>query len=142
LTSMEYEEVMGDIKNCFDNIEVKGKKLRVDWLYSWDNDKVHVGADLTKVGIEEEDRFELPALSSDMHKVVEHVHAWLSAQMQLWLEDKDDEKITVAEAKAKLTELFKHGYPLSAIQKDVASLKDTYKAVADHQGGQIPAAHR
>lgn len=139
---MEFEEVMREVKDCFDTIEINGKKSRVQWLYSWDNDKVHAGADLVDVGINKEDRFDLPALSSDMHKTVEHVHAWLSTKIQLWLEDKDDDKITVAEAQEKLTELFKHGYPLSAIQKDVASLKDTYKAIVDNQGGQVPAEYR
>jgi hypothetical protein len=140
---MEFTDIMGELKAKMDSPEVSsllqpGEK----WLYSWDNDKIHKGADLTEVGIMPEDRFELPELSSDMHKVVEHVHAWLQARMQVWLEDKDEERLTVADCKAELQRLFDRELKAESIQKDVKSLKATYQAVIDHQGGLVEPAFR
>jgi len=112
------------------------------WLYSWDNDKVHQGADLTKVGFTAADRFELPELSSDMHKVVEHVHAWLQRKMQQWLEEQDGQKVTVQQCKAELTRLFEQELTTESIKQDVASLTATYQAVIDHRGGYVPAGAR
>lgn len=143
LTSMEFEDVMRDIKATMEQAENKQHlKRKEQWLYSYDNDKIHKGADLASIGVAGANRFDLPELSSDMHKVVEHVHAWLQAQMQLWLEDKDDEKITVDQAKARLVELFTNGYTLEAIRKDVNSLKDTYKEVIAKQGAMVSARFR
>lgn len=140
---MEFEDIMGQLKATMDTTEMQRKLRRGErWLYSWDNDKVHQGADLTKVGIEASDRFELPELSSDMHKVVEHVHAWLQARIQLWLEGKDEVKVTVQECKNELKRLFEQELTLEAIQKDVDSLKQTYQAVIDHTGGYITAKDR
>lgn len=134
---------MGKLKATMESSEMQQKLGRGQtWLYSWDNDKIHRGADLTQVGIEAEDRFELPELSSDMHKVVEHVHGWLQARMQQWLEDQDEEKITVEQCKAELRRLFEEELTQQSIIKDVRSLKTTYTAVVTHQGGYIPAADR
>jgi hypothetical protein len=134
---------MGKLKATMESTEMQQKLGRgQSWLYSLDNDKIHKGADLTQVGIQDEDRFELPELSSDMHKVVEHVHSWLQARMQLWLEDQDEEKITVEQCKAELRRLFEQELTQQSIIKDVCSLKKTYAAVVSHQGGYIPAADR
>lgn len=139
---MEFEHLMKKLKLHMESPEMKQLLHHNEkWLYSWDNDKVHQGADIEKMGIEEEERFELPELSSDMHKVVEHVHACLQAKMQLWLEDKDDEKITVEQCMAELIRLFEHEVKLQSIRKDVKSLKATYQAVIDHSGGYITAAN-
>lgn len=140
---MEFEMIMGRLKAVMNSPEMTSLLRRGEkWRYSMDNDKVHVGADLTKVGIMEEDRFELPELSSDMHKVVEHIHAWLQAHMQLWLEEQDDEKLTVEECKAELTRLFEQVLTKEQIAKDVKSLKETYQAVIDRQGGYVTADKR
>jgi hypothetical protein len=131
---------MGDLKGIMDSEEVSALLGRNEqWLYSWDNDKIHRGANLEEVGIYEEDRFPLPELSSDMHKVVEHVHAWLDAEMQKWLEEKEGEKVTPEDAMGELVRLFEEEYPLEAIQKDVASLPETYRAVVAARGGYIHA---
>lgn len=137
---MEFEHIMGQLKATMDSDEMtKLLNRREKWLYSWDNDKVHQGADLTQVGINAADRFELPELSSDMHKVVEHVHAWLQLKIQHWLEEKDEQKVTVQQCKAELRRLFEHELTPQSIQNDVASLKATYQAVIDCRGGYIPA---
>jgi hypothetical protein len=139
---MEFEHMMKKLKLHMESPEMKQLLRRNErWLYSWDNDKVHQGADIENMGIEEEKRFELPELSSDVHKVVEHVHAWLQARMQLWLEDKDDEKITVEQCMTELIRLFEHELQLQSIRADVKSLKETYKAVIEHNGGYITAAN-
>jgi hypothetical protein len=140
---MEFEYMMNQLKLHMESPDMK-KLLRRNerWRYSWDNDKVHQGASIENMGIEQEERFELPELSSDMHKVVEHVHAWLQARMQVWLEDKDEEKITVEQCMAELIRLFEQELKLQSIQNDVKSLKATYKAVIESRGGYITAAHR
>jgi hypothetical protein len=140
---MEFTEIMGKLKDKMDSDEMKQKLRRGErWRYSWDNDKVHKGADLSTVGINPGDRFELPELSSDMHKVVEHVHAWLQARMQEWLESKDDEKVTVEECKQELRRLFEQELSVEGIRRDVHSLKATYQAVIDREGGYIDAGNR
>ena len=140
---MEFEHMMGKLKQHMESADMKQLLRRGEsWLYSCDNDKVHHRAKMETMGIQEEERFELPELSSDMHKVVEHVHAWLQAGMQQWLEDKDEEKLTVEECMAELTRLFEQELQLKSIQDDVKSLKATYKAVIEHRGGYITARDR
>lgn len=140
---MEFTDIMGKAKAIIDSPEMRQHLCRNErFMLSWDNDKVHRGANLTEVGIMEEDRLELPELSSDMHKVVEHVHAWLQFRMQQWLETKEDSKLTVEQCKAELERLFYQELSVESIKRDVHSLKATYQAVIDHQGGYIPAAHR
>jgi hypothetical protein len=87
---------------------------------------VHKGADLSTIGIQAEDRFYLPELSGDMHKVVEHVHGWLQARVQDWLAQQDRATaLTVAQCKAELQRLFTQELDISSTQKDVRTLKDT-----------------
>jgi len=112
------------------------------WLYSYDNDKVHMGADLTEVGIMPGDRFALPPCSSDMHKVVEHTHAWLQGQMQKWLEDMEEHRLTADACKLKLQHLVDSKLKQSSIAADVASLKDTYRAIIAARGGYPPKKYR
>jgi hypothetical protein len=145
VTSMEFTEIMGKLKATMESPEMQQKLARnQSWMYSWDNDKIHKGAKLMleEVEFEPEDRFELPDLSSDMHKVVEHVHGWLQARMQLWLEDKEEEKVTVEQCKAELRRLFEQELTQQSLKEDVHSLHETYAAVVAHEGGYIPAAHR
>jgi uncharacterized protein YydD (DUF2326 family) len=143
ITSMEFEHIMKKLKQHMEEPQMKQLLPRGErWLYSWDNDKVHQGAKLENMCMEQEERFELPELSSDMHKVVEHVHAWLQARMQQWLEDKDEEKLTVEQCTAELVRLFEQELQQESIKKDVKSLKATYKAVIERRGGYITAAAR
>ena len=143
LTSMEFTEIMGKLKAASETPEHQAKLKRGErWLFSWDNDRVHTGADLEQVGITAEDRFPLPALSSDMHKVVENVHGWLAQQMQKWLEGKEDEELDVEECKKVLEGLFYDQYKREWIQKNVSSLKETYEAIVLADGGYPTAKHR
>lgn len=143
ITSAEFTEIMDKLMGILNSRESK-RKLRVgeSWKVSYDNDKVHIGADLTEVGIEEEDRFPLPACSSDMHKVVEHVHGWLTAKMQKWLEKQDDAALTAQQCKEKLERLFLKYCTKESISADVATLKATYQAIIDAQGGYPPKEFR
>lgn len=140
---MEFTDIMEEAKRILDSRPMRRKLAPGErYMVSYDNDRVHQGADLTEVGIMDEDRFELPELSSDMHKVVEHVHAWLQFRMQQWLETQENNKLTVRQCMDELERLFYKELKLESIRKDVHSLKATYKAVIDHQGGYIPAADR
>jgi len=143
ITSEEFTQVMGKIKAAAEASENSRKLKRGErWLYSYDNDKVHVGADLTKVGIMPALRFELPPCSSDMHKVVEHIHAWLQMKMQQWLEDMEESSLSAEECKKQLQELFFNNLQQSSIAADVASLKDTYRAIIAARGGYPAKKHR
>lgn len=140
---MEFTDIMEEAKRILDSRPMRRKLAPGErYMVSYDNDRVHQGANLTEVGIMDEDRFELPELSSDMHKVVEHVHAWLQFRMQQWLETQENNKLTVRQCMDELERLFYKELKLESIRKDVHSLKATYKAVIDHQGGYIPAADR
>jgi hypothetical protein len=143
ITSNEFTEIMGKIKAAVNSRENR-RKLRAGerWMYSCDNDKVHVGADLTTVGIMDGDRFDLPPCSSDMHKTVEHVHGWLQAGMQLWLEGEEEQRLTPAQCKAQLEHLFCNVLKASSIAADVASLKGTYQAIIAAGGGYPPKKFR
>lgn len=140
---MEFTEIMGHIKAIMDSPEMQQKlRFRESWSYSWDNDRVHKGADLSTVGITADLRFELPELSSDMHKVVEHVHGWLQKRMQKWLGKQEGAPLTAAQCKDKLQQLFKEDLSISSIQKNVSSLKETYQAVINHGVGYPPSKYR
>lgn len=143
ITSAEFTEIMQKLMEILNSRDSK-KKLRVgeSWKVSYDNDKVHTGADLRQAGIEAEDRFPLPACSSDMHKVVEHVHGWLTAKMQKWLEKQDDVRLTAEQCKEKLERLFFKYCTAESISADVATLKATYQAIIDAQGGYPPKEFR
>jgi hypothetical protein len=140
---MEFEDIMGELKALIDSPQMQQHLKRNErYLLSWDNDKIHRGADLETVGIMPEDRLELPELSSDMHKVVEHQHAWLQFKMQMWLETQDAVKLTEQQCKDELERLFYQELKQQSVLDDVRSLKATYQAVIDHKGGFIPAADR
>lgn len=134
---------MGEIKHKAYSRDNR-KKLQIGerWLFSYDNDKVHVGANLREAGIEPRDRFDLPPCSSDMHKVVEHVHGWLQARMQRWLEDMDEQQLTADACKQELRRLFFEVLQTKSIADDVASLKDTYRAIVRANGGYPAKRHR
>lgn len=147
MTSMEFEDIMGQVKAAAE--EKLGPKLKgvgggMKIMYSWDNDKIHAGADVGKKGFRESDRLELPPCSSDMHKVIEHVHARLQEKLQDWLLEYGGEKPSIQECRAKVEELFwrdagvaKGGKGrgwVGPVWKDVDSLPKTYKAILRAQG--------
>jgi hypothetical protein len=104
-----------------------------DWLISYDNAAAHKGAEQQVPGLNRQD---LPPKSPDMHKVVEHVHAWLTENMQQWLRGQQTSSVTPEDAQAELKRLFK-SYPTDSLRRDVASLAETYQAIID-AGGAYP----
>jgi hypothetical protein len=146
LTSMEFEDVMQEIrldaeKKLAPHLKAAGKDTG-DIRYSWDNDRIHQGADLMSVGIADDMRLELPELSSDMHKVIEHVHAQIQYHFDNWLWEFREGKPTVDMCKAKVQEIFMgvegRKEPLitrDAIKSNVNSLHDTYRAIIGVNGG-------
>ncbi|WIA23048.1 hypothetical protein OEZ86_009963 [Tetradesmus obliquus] len=63
-------------------------------------------------------------------------------RMQKWLALQDKATLTVAQCKAELMRLFTQELDISSIQKDVRTLKDTYQAVVDAEGGYVKKQHR
>lgn len=110
----------------------------VSYKLAFDNAGVHRGANLQKVGIQPDDILHTPPYSSDLQKVVEHVHANLWHGLQQWLlepEQQSRSKIPIEECKAKHDQLF--WSMTEAIQKDVLSLPDTYAEMIQRGGGFI-----
>lgn len=108
------------------------------WLLSADNDSAHTRARLDAQGIWSKDhRFDLCALSPDLHKVVEHVHAYLDQALQAWRRSLWPEKPTDVQCKEKLEQLF-YAIKARSIADDVDSLPATYQAVIDNAGLYAP----
>jgi hypothetical protein len=55
---MEFNQIM---KKFREEAEERGDRLHLEggehWLYSWDKDKIHKGADLAQMGINKKHRF-------------------------------------------------------------------------------------
>lgn len=143
VTSMEVNDIMKLFK---EKAEEPGNMAHLrrgeHWLYSWDNDKIHKGADMSKMGIKPEHRFDLPELSSDMHKTVEHVHAWLDHHMQLWLQKQNRKELIIDACKQQLQHLFYNVLKKESIQRDVESLVETYEAIVLAGGGHVTSQFR
>lgn len=150
LTSMEFEDVMETIKKDAENkLEDALRAAGLDKTaikYSWDNDKIHKGANLARVGFTADMRLELPPLSSDMHMVIEHVHAQIQKHFDNWLWGFDVGKPTVQQCKDKVQEIFwgpDEDHQLitkDSITEDAHSLHFIYQAVINARGGYI--AHK
>jgi hypothetical protein len=148
---MEFEDVMGKVKAAAEaklTPKLRGVGGGMKIMYSWDNDKIHAGADVKEKGFTLEVRLALPPCSSDMHKVIEHVHARLQAKFQDWLLSYPGDKPSIAECKAKVEELFWHHESVAKggrergcvgpVCKDVDTLPDTYRAIL-RANGSYPA---
>ena len=117
---------MKDLLKELKGVRTKHLHAGEEWQLSYDNASVH-----KKMATEgpKHERVRLPAKSPDMHKVVEHVHGWLTQKMQKWLlQQKAPIRVTPADAQAELERLFK-SYPKESVLGDVRSLPETYKAI-------------
>jgi len=140
LTAAEFREIIKDMKAVLCQRSNR-KKLKdgEHWILSIDNDSRHHAARLHTHGVWlNKDRLDLPPLSPDMNKVVEHVHAWLTKKMRSWLRSRAGNKPTPHEAMKQCKEFFSQ-YPMESIQADVDSVKATYAAI-QQQAGMYPAA--
>ena len=141
LTSAEFEDVMECIRKDAEkklkaHLKAAGRDCG-DILYSGDNDRIHQGADLATVGIADDMRLELPELSSDMHKVIEHVHARIQYHFDNWLWDFDGGKPKVEDCKEKVLQIFNDLISQESIKADVYTLHKTYHAIIKADGGYI-----
>jgi hypothetical protein len=142
-TSHEVNEIMKKIREAAEKPQNMVHLARGEhWLYSYDNDKIHRGADMGQMGILPEHRFPLPELSSEMHKVVEHVHAWLDYHMQLWLQKQNRKELKIEACKQQLEHLFYNVLKKESIQKDVQSLVQTFEAVVLAGGHHVTSEFR
>lgn len=88
-------------------------------------------------------RFYIPAMSGcDFNKVIERAHARLEAHIIPWFKWRGS-NVTVAEAKAECERAFYHVVNSSTvITRDVLTLKKTYAAIIEAQGGHFPKEDR
>ena len=63
-------------------------------------------------------------------------------KMQDWLERQEEQRLTVEACKQELQRLFFEVLQASSIAADVATLKATYQAIVDAQGGYPPKKFR
>ena len=140
MTAEEFEDCIWDLKLTLDDIwEKTGDGSQPHWLLSIDSDSAHTRARLQERGIWAGERlFPLAFLSPDMHKVVEHVHAWLTKKMHAWLRSRAADKPTPRQCMMQCKEFFSQ-YPRASIQADVDSMQATYAAI-QQQAGMYPAA--
>jgi hypothetical protein len=141
VTSEEFAEVMGIIRESAEFLLGSPEERSTPIMYSWDNDRVHKGAheELEQDGWDlQNHRMELPELSSDMHKVIEHIHAQLQCWFEQWLQEREESEVTVEEAMQKLDQFFYDKVTWEAVTADVLSLKKTYKGIIAI-GGRWPA---
>jgi hypothetical protein len=117
-----------------------------DYKLSFDGDGCHQGANLAQFDIKPTDIESHPSNSSDMHKVVENGHGTLQNHMQRWLLERErtrpNEKLKVAECQAQLEQRFYQMTTTGEIERNVLTLKDTYKAIIAAGGGYPPKRFR
>jgi hypothetical protein len=107
-------------------------------IYSFDNDAVHKAAlpELLNRGIlTANNRAPLPPCSPDMHKVVEHCIARLTVLVNEELVNSDDTLQSVAYWQQRLVTLFTSRITAPQVAADVHSLRGTYQAIINAQGG-------
>jgi hypothetical protein len=142
---MELEYIMELIKADAETllgpaVEEAGGKAKI--MYSWDNDKIHQGADLESVGITNDMRLELPECSSDMHKVIEHVHGHIQREFEKWLWGFESSRPSVQQCMQKVEDVFREQIGIDSVLKDVHSLHNTYRAIIKVAGGYPAKAYR
>lgn len=131
ITSMEWEQWIGQLWQKLQTRKYRARLPAGDtYKLAYDNAGVHQGANLRQFGIRQEDIVHVPALSSDMQKVVAHCHANLYHGMQKWLlklEKQHRPDTPIAECKLQLNAVFEN--MAEEILKDVKSmLQSTDKA--------------
>lgn len=143
MTADEFEDIMWEIAEILDDHkEAVGLQRTEHWQLSMDNDSSHTAADLVGLNIwQRENIQELPALSPDCHKVVEHIHGWIGQKHHAWRRSLAPAKPSPKQCMDKLVELF-YSYPVSAIQSNVESLPETYRAIIHAAGMYPPKAFR
>lgn len=106
-------------------------------IFSFDNAPIHQGANLQRLGLTGAKRAQLPPSSPDMHKCIEHVFGAITNAMSSSLH-RNVALTTAAQYKAEVEKLFKTLITPKFVQRDVATLKDTYHAIRHEVGGDWP----
>lgn len=99
------------------------------WV-SWDNAKFHKeGGVLNRARGLRWHRLPCPALSHDMHKVVEHAINTLKAAANKWANDHPEVRDQQGVQEA-FKRLFFERVSLEGVRKDIMSLRSTYRVIA------------
>lgn len=133
MTTEEFNVLMEQLVSKLRGAPSRSLRRDESWQLSYDNAAVHSNAEKVVQGI---NRLPHPRKSPDMHKVVEHMHAWLTQKMQAWLLKQDACRVDANAAKRQLQDLF-YSYEAASIMADVESLPGTYKAIIA-AGGRYP----
>lgn len=143
MTAMEFKDVIAELRQLlYSRSNKKHLHLGQKWQLSIDNDSAHGAANLGSSGVwPDAERWYQPALSPDLNKVAEHVHAFITPRMHQWHISRRDNLPSVEECKSKLRELFL-SYTKESIARDVQSMPATYQAVIDAGGLYVPKPYR
>lgn len=83
-----------------------------------------------------------PPYSPDMHKVIEHPHGTICSALNRWLERRKTNLPNIWEVFKKLEQLFYQLITPESVQKDIKSLKCTFKKVVQLKGAWPPRKYR
>lgn len=136
MTTEEFNVLMEELVSKLEEQAPLSLRRPERWQLSYDNAAVHSEAERVVPGVY---RLPHPRKSPDMHKVVEHMHAWLTQEMQVWLLKQEGPHVDADAAKQQLQDSF-YSYKTASIMADVNSLPDTYKAIIA-AGGSYPIKH-
>lgn len=95
---------------------------------------------LATLGLPQAEVFDLPVRSSDIHKVIEHMHGRLEQAFDSWFYF-DPQPYPLSAYKGVVKNLFYHREGVASpavIEGDVRTLPATLEAIAARGGGEIP----
>ena len=121
-------------------LEHPNSPLEQGFIWSYDNPRIH-DADLSELGITEDNRAPLPPRSGDMHKVIEHVHARLCRAMGEWVARNPNVTSRPAMMR-KFQDMFFDVITPASVSADVASLPELWRWIKDNGGDGAPARLR
>ena len=128
-TQEEFEDAMAQLVE-FARKEMKKKGLKP--LFSYDNNKIQAGADLERMGLEEDERVPLAAYMPDGHQVIEHVFGQLKASIWNDLYEHGDIR-SAHDAQARFHRLFKK-LPKFSIAANAFKMPLVYEMIATEKG--------
>ena len=129
LTTEETSNVLAQLRAGLEGLAQSGYTDAVHFRLSLDNARAHTRADMGWL-----ERVPLPVGSPDIHKVVEHCHAIIKARFTTeW--SRLEEGWSPNVAMQLLQRVAQDEITPARVAKDVATLKDTYAAVIEQQGG-------
>jgi len=134
MTQLEFTDLMREVATIADHQQsLRGTRP----LYMFDNPSVHIGADLTAVGISQDQILPIAPYSPDFNKPIEHTFGILKGVFRKYLYDDCEmgrEEIPPAKLQRDLKHMFMSEIHASVVMADAYSLPDTWDVVRSAEG--------